>query len=99
MANTALPATHSTPRVPRTPAYGIVTRLRSWYLRSEAVRGFSLLSPTMLLMLLMLAMPLGVLFTLSFWEQDYLDFIKTFSLANYLAFFEKPIYSRILIKS
>ena len=99
MANSALPAANIAPQEPNKPAYGLATQLRSWYLRSEAVRGFSLLSPTMLLMLLMLAMPLGVLFTLSFWEQEYLDFIKTFSLVNYLAFFEKPIYAKILFKS
>ncbi len=44
-------------------------------------------------------MPLAVLFTLSFWIQDYLDFIRTFSLKNYTDFFQKPIYGKILIKS
>ena len=44
-------------------------------------------------------MPLAVLFTLSFWIQDYLDFIRTFSLKNYIDFFQKPIYGKILIKS
>ena len=66
---------------------------------SEAVRGYTLLSPTLLALLLGLAMPLAVLFTLSFWIQDYLDFIRTFSLKNYIAFFQKPIYGKILIKS
>jgi spermidine/putrescine transport system permease protein len=50
-------------------------------------------------LLLGLAMPLAVLFTLSFWIQDYLDFIRTFSLKNYIDFFQKPIYGKILIKS
>ncbi|MEO1841385.1 MAG: ABC transporter permease [Pseudomonadota bacterium] len=66
---------------------------------SEAVRGYTLLSPTLLALLLGLAMPLAVLFTLSFWIQDYLDFIRTFSLKNYIDFFQKPIYGKILIKS
>ena len=46
-----------------------------------------------------LAMPLLVLFTLSFWLQDYVDFIKTFSWKNYADFFAKPIYGMILFKS
>ncbi len=50
-------------------------------------------------MLVGLAMPLIVLLTLSFWIQDYLDFIRTFSLKNYTDFFQKPIYGKILIKS
>ena len=66
---------------------------------SEAVRGYTLLSPTLLALLLGLAMPLAVLLTLSFWIQDYLDFIRTFSLKNYIDFFQKPIYGKILIKS
>ena len=50
-------------------------------------------------MLVGLAMPLIVLLTLSFWIQEYLDFIRTFSLKNYLDFFQKPIYIKILFKS
>jgi spermidine/putrescine transport system permease protein len=50
-------------------------------------------------MILGLVMPLAVLFTLSFWIQEYLDFIQTFSLKNYTDFFQKPIYIKILFKS
>ncbi len=69
------------------------------YIKSESLRGYSLLSPTLLAMLVGLAMPLIVLLTLSFWIQEYLDFIQTFSLKNYLDFFQKPIYTKILFKS
>ncbi len=69
------------------------------YIKSESLRGYSLLSPTLLAMLVGLAMPLIVLLTLSFWIQEYLDFIRTFSLKNYLDFFQKPIYTKILFKS
>jgi spermidine/putrescine transport system permease protein len=68
-------------------------------MKSESLRGYSLLSPTLLAMVLGLAMPLVVLITLSFWIQDYLDFIRTFSLKNYTDFFQKPIYIKILFKS
>ena len=69
------------------------------YIESESLRGYTLLSPTLLAMLVGLAMPLIVLLTLSFWIQEYLDFIRTFSLKNYLDFFQKPIYTKILFKS
>jgi ABC-type spermidine/putrescine transport system, permease component I len=73
--------------------------LRSFYIKSNNLRGYTLLSPTLLAMLIGLAMPLIVLLTLSFWIQDYLEFIRTFSLKNYLDFFQKPIYTKILFKS
>ena len=69
------------------------------YIENESLRGYTLLSPTLLAMLVGLAMPLIVLLTLSFWIQEYLDFIRTFSLKNYLDFFQKPIYTKILFKS
>jgi len=69
------------------------------YIKSESLKGYTLLSPTLLAMLAGLAMPLIVLLTLSFWIQEYLDFIRTFSLKNYLDFFQKPIYTKILFKS
>lgn len=78
---------------------GIRLELRKLFLKSEPVRGYTLLSPTLLAMILGLAMPLVVLFTLSFWLQEYLDFIRTFSLANYVEFFQKPIYVKLLLKS
>ena len=80
-------------------AFSIHFKLRRLFLKSESLRGFSLLSPTLLAMLLGLAMPMLVLFTLSFWIQEYLDFIRTFSIKNYLDFFQKPIYVKILFKS
>jgi len=69
------------------------------YIKNESLKGYTLLSPTLMAMLVGLAMPLIVLLTLSFWIQEYLDFIQTFSLKNYLDFFQKPIYTKILFKS
>ena len=74
-------------------------RLTRMFLKSESLRGYTLLSPTLMAMILGLVMPLAVLFTLSFWIQEYLDFIQTFSLKNYTDFFQKQIYIKILFKS
>ena len=79
--------------------FGMAARLRALFLRSEPVRGYTLLSPTLILMILALATPIVVMVTLSFWTQTYLDFDRSFSLANYLKFFDKPIYPKILWKS
>jgi spermidine/putrescine transport system permease protein len=78
---------------------GIVARLRALYLRYEPLRGYLLLSPTVLVMVLTLAMPLGLLVTYSFWTQVYLEFERTLSLHNYVEFFTKPIYPALLWKS
>jgi len=68
-------------------------------MRHEPLRGYALLSPTMVWMLIALAIPLAILVTLSFWTQVYLDFDRSFSFKNYIDFFEKPIYIKLLWKS
>ena len=50
-------------------------------------------------MILVLALPIGLLVTYSFWTQIYLDFDRTFTIANYIKFFERPIYPYLLGKS
>lgn len=50
-------------------------------------------------MLLALAMPIAMLVAMSFWTQVYLDFDRTFTINNYIEFFQKPIYPKILWKS
>ena len=78
---------------------GPIAWLHRMFLKHEFVRGYSLLSPTFGLLLVALALPIGLLVTFSFWSQDYLDFDRTFTLANYAIFFEKRIYSALLFKS
>lgn len=65
----------------------------------EPLRGYSLLAPTLCIMVVVLAFPLGMLLTYSFWSQDYLDIDRTFTLANYAAFFENFTYPRLLFRS
>ena len=80
---------------------GLVARVRAAGMRHEPLRGYALLSPTMAWMLVALAIPLVILVTLSFWTQasNSLDFDRSFSLKNYIVFFEKPIYLKLLLKS
>ena len=78
---------------------GLAAWVRRAMLRYEPLRGYSLLSPTLLLMLVALALPIGLLVTFSFWTQNYLDFDRTFTIANYTIFFKKAIYPALLWKS
>ena len=74
-------------------------RFRRAQLQNQQLRGYTLLSPTLGFMILFLAFPILILLVLSFWTQTYVDFNKTFSLANYEKFFSRPIYSLLLGKS
>ena len=68
-------------------------------MRSEGMRGFTLMSPTLIYALLLLAIPIGVIITFSFWTQNYLDFDTTLTLRNYAIIWEKPIYQTLLFRS
>ena len=85
-------------RVRRQP-HGIVTWVRRAVLRSEPLRGYSLLSPTLGIMVLALALPVGVLITISFWTQHYFEFDRTLTFLNYEEFFRKPVYRTVLWRS
>lgn len=78
-------------------------RFRTWlgtiYLRSEALRGYTLLSPTLLVMAVGILVPFGILITMSFWTQVGFDFDTSFSLKNYQAAAEHPIYEALLTRS
>ena len=86
--------------VPRSYAeLGMVARIKAAYLRSETLRGYTLLSPTLFVMLAAMCVPVAMLVAYSFWTQNYLDIDKTFTLANYAAFFQKIVYSKLMVRS
>ncbi|MGD9744157.1 MAG: ABC transporter permease [Dongiaceae bacterium] len=70
--------------------------------RSEGVRGYALLLPTLLVMIAMLVVPLGTLALQSFWTQIYFKLDHSFTLNNYLQIFDfrqNPIYLVLLFRS
>ncbi len=77
----------------------LVARFQLRFRRSETLRGYTLLSPTLIVVLLGLLFPLMILVTLSFWKQEYVDLYQTFTLTNYADFFRKKIYYLILYRS
>lgn len=74
-------------------------KIKLLFLKHEDLRGLTLLSPTFLLMLCAIALPIIILVTYSFWTQSYLTIDETFTLKNYQNFFEKGIYGSLLWKS
>jgi len=76
-----------------------VARRKLFAFDRDARRGLSLLSPTMILLIVALAVPIAVLVGLSFWTQSGLTFHPGFSTVNYETFFEKRIYPLILWRS
>ena len=78
---------------------GPIAWFRRTLMRSEAVSGYTMLSPTLLLLILIMALPIVLLVVFSFWTQNYVDIDKTFTLANYSKFFERSAYSYLLGKS
>ncbi|CUH98514.1 ABC transporter permease [Leisingera aquaemixtae] len=68
-------------------------------LTGERRQGLALISPTLLYSLLMLAAPLVMVLTFSFWSQNYLELDTTLTLDNYREAWSKPIYSTLIFRS
>ncbi|MEM8697601.1 MAG: ABC transporter permease, partial [Pseudomonadota bacterium] len=67
--------------------------------RSEKLRGYLLLSPTILIMTIGILAPVIILAVISFWTRDGFDFNTTMSLTNYQDAADKPIYGAFLLRS
>lgn len=55
----------------------------TWLRRREWARGYSLMSPTIVIMVTMLVAPMVALIVMSFWTQTVLEIDRTFTLQNY----------------
>jgi spermidine/putrescine transport system permease protein len=74
-------------------------RLRALLMRSEALRGYTLLLPTLLVMGLSMCVPFAIMVTMSFWTQHAFEFDTTFTLANYREAIVSPLYQALLVRS
>ncbi|MCP4937053.1 MAG: ABC transporter permease [bacterium] len=74
-------------------------RIRASFLRSEAIRGYTLLSPTLLVMLFSMCVPFAIMVIMSFWTQHGFEFDTTLTLANYEKALERPVYTKLLVRS
>jgi spermidine/putrescine transport system permease protein len=83
----------------QTAAPGFFDRVRAFYLRSDAAKGYLLLSPVMLAMLALLAAPLILLALYSFWTQVGLQVDTTPTFDRYRDVFAKQSYIDIFLRS
>ena len=87
------------PSTPQTTQQNGWTRARAYFLKNEWLRGYTLLSPTLLLMICLLALPIFTLIQYSFWSQTYVNIDETLTLKNYSTFFDKWLYGKLLWRS
>ena len=74
-------------------------RLRAIYQGSEAVQAYTLLSPTLAVMLFSMCVPFAMMVILSFWTQVGYDFDTTLSTGNYAKVIDGPVYTQLLLRS
>lgn len=67
--------------------------------RSETLRGFFLLSPTLVVMTIGIVIPFAILITMSLWTAIGFGFDTTLTTANYETALEQPIYGALMHRS
>lgn len=83
----------------RGPLGRLTIRVGGLFLRSEQLRGFVLLSPTLAILLLLLAVPLGLVIAYSFWTKTGGEYVPILTADNYESFLVHPAYPLLLGKS
>lgn len=83
----------------RAPQKSWLGKLRALYLRSEALRGYTLLSPTLIVMAFGMGVPFAIMVIVSFWTQHGFEFDTTLTIANYQEAAERPLYAALLVRS
>ncbi|WP_439140354.1 ABC transporter permease [Roseicyclus sp.] len=68
-------------------------------MRTEAAKGLTLVSPTFVYALVLLAAPLAAIVLLSFWTQQFLTIQRDFTLANYTEALTDPLYRELMLRS
>jgi len=81
------------------PASNWRARIRAFYHSSEAFKGYTLLSPTMLVMLFSMCVPFAMMVVMSFWTQVGYEFDTSFTLDNYSKVTGGAVYIQLLIRS
>jgi spermidine/putrescine transport system permease protein len=74
-------------------------KLRALYLRSETLRGYTLLSPTLIVMAFSMCVPFTIMVLMSFWTQQGFEFDTTLTTANYVEATTHPLYQALLLRS
>ena len=75
-----------------------MSRFAKWR-QSDTAQGLTLVSPTFIYAILLLAAPIALVLALSFWTQDYLTLIRTPTLENYREAWGELIYQTLMLRS
>jgi spermidine/putrescine transport system permease protein len=75
------------------------SRLARLYQRSEALRQYTLLSPSLLFLAFALTAPLGLLLLYSFWTQNGLELRRELTLDQYETVLTQPFYRDLFLRS
>lgn len=81
------------------PRRNWAARLRVVYMRSESLRGYTLLSPTLIVMVLCMCVPFAMMVVMSFWSQHGFEFDTTVTAKNYRAAVEGPMFRTLFVRS
>lgn len=68
-------------------------------MEQDARRGWTLIAPPALYALFLLAVPLCTIFAFTFWTQDFLTIVRTFTLENYREALGDPLYRQLILRS
>ncbi|WP_333712980.1 ABC transporter permease [Yoonia sp.] len=96
MADTSLSTTA------RTASTGRARRgsgIKAYLNRSEAARGYLLMSPTLLILTIGIIIPSMILFVMSLWQRDGFGFDMTPTLTNYFRVWNEPVFGTLLQRS
>lgn len=74
-------------------------RLATIYRRSESLRGYALLSPTLIVMGFTMCLPFALMVAMSLWSQHGFEFDTSLTIENYKEAFSSPIYEALLVRS
>ena len=73
--------------------------LSALFYRSEPLRGYSLMSPTLLILTIGIIVPLAILIVMSFWTREGFGFDTTLTTTNYARIWNEPIFGALLQRS
>ena len=81
------------------PPQSWLGRLRALFLRSEGLRGYALLSPTLIVMAFSMCVPFAIMVLMSFWSQTGFEFDRNLTMANYGEAVGGAMYETLLLRS
>jgi spermidine/putrescine transport system permease protein len=96
MADTSLSTTARSATTSR-PRRG--SGFKAYLNRSEAARGYLLMSPTLLILTIGIIIPSMILFAMSLWQRDGFGFDMTLTLTNYFRVWNEPVFGTLLQRS